>query len=103
MPLATLTTWDSAMPQLHHREPGIIGLLGAVPDEAPEFATKTVQANGTSGSMVPFKRPYYGIIADKVHLHPNVVRLAYNAHPDGCILVTDGACRICTMPTPCAL
>lgn len=58
----------NAMPQLHHRDPGVIGLLGAAS---------------------PTARPYYGIIADGIHVHSNVVRLAYDAHPDGCILVTD--------------
>ncbi|TIC15416.1 Metallo-dependent hydrolase [Wallemia mellicola] len=61
-----ITHLFNAMPQLHHRDPGVIGLLG-----------NQVQ------------RPFYGLIVDGVHVHPNAVRLAYDAHPDGCILVTD--------------
>ncbi|RDB25489.1 N-acetylglucosamine-6-phosphate deacetylase [Hypsizygus marmoreus] len=37
-----------------------------------------------------FVRPYYGLIVDGIHSHPNSVRLAYSAHPDGCIIITDG-------------
>ncbi|KAH7928657.1 carbohydrate esterase family 9 protein [Leucogyrophana mollusca] len=37
----------------------------------------------------PFERPFYEIIVDGIHSHPNSVRLAYSAHPDGCILITD--------------
>lgn len=58
----------SAMPPIHHREPGVIGLLGSE-DE---------------------KRPYFGIIVDGQHSHPNTVRIAYRAATDRCILVTDG-------------
>ncbi|GAA5961592.1 hypothetical protein JCM21900_006645 [Sporobolomyces salmonicolor] len=58
----------NAMPQLHHRDPGVIGTLGAGNDS---------------------KRPYYGIIADGIHVHPNAARLAYDCHPNGAILVTD--------------
>lgn len=36
------------------------------------------------------KRPSYSIIADGIHVHPQAVAFAYNAHPDGCILVSDG-------------
>ncbi|TIA72550.1 hypothetical protein E3P91_01967 [Wallemia ichthyophaga] len=61
-----ITHLFNAMPQLHHRDPGVIGLLGNQP-----------------------KRPFYGLIVDGVHVHPNAVRLAYDAHPSGCILVTD--------------
>ncbi|OCF33350.1 hypothetical protein I316_05092 [Kwoniella heveanensis BCC8398] len=34
-------------------------------------------------------RPYFSIIADGIHVHPQAVCLAYNAHPEGCILVSD--------------
>jgi hypothetical protein len=57
----------SAMPPIHHRDPGLIGLLGD-----------------------PISHPYYGIIVDGLHLHPNTVRIAYKACKEGCILVTDG-------------
>lgn len=59
----------SAMPQIHHRDPGVIGTLGAQ-DES--------------------QRPYYGLIVDAIHVHPNAIRLAYDCHPDGAVLVTDG-------------
>lgn len=54
------------MPPIHHRDPGVIGLLGN-----------------------PDPRPYFGIIVDGLHSHPNTVRIAYGAAPDRCILVTD--------------
>lgn len=55
------------MPPIHHRDPGVIGLLGQ-----------------------PGQRPYYGIIVDALHLHPNTVRIAYGACKEGCVVVTDG-------------
>ncbi|KAK4048414.1 N-acetyl-glucosamine-6-phosphate deacetylase [Microbotryomycetes sp. JL201] len=58
----------NAMPQMHHRDPGVIGTLGAQSENA---------------------RPFYGIIADGIHVHPNAVRLAYDCHPKGAVLVTD--------------
>ncbi|KKA27040.1 hypothetical protein TD95_003957 [Thielaviopsis punctulata] len=58
----------NAMLPLHHREPGIVGVLA-----------------GVGGR----KKPYFGVIADGVHLHPATVGLAYKAHPEGFILVTD--------------
>jgi N-acetylglucosamine-6-phosphate deacetylase len=61
-----ITHLFNAMRPLHHRNPGIFGLLG-----------KTKH------------RPYFGIIADGIHLHPTTVKLAWNAHPEGMILVTD--------------
>ncbi|KAK4689142.1 N-acetylglucosamine-6-phosphate deacetylase, partial [Tremellales sp. Uapishka_1] len=61
-----ITHLFNAMPSLHHRDPGVIGLLGAA-----------------------IERPFYGIIADGLHSHPNTVRIAYGAFKDGCILVTD--------------
>lgn len=58
----------NAMRPLHHRNPGIFGVLGIADAE---------------------KRPYFGIIADGIHLHPTAIKIAFNAHPDGFILVTD--------------
>ncbi|KAH0558519.1 hypothetical protein GP486_004827 [Trichoglossum hirsutum] len=58
----------NAMRPLHHRNPGIFGVLG-------------------EAESLP--RPFFGVIADGVHLHPTCVKLAFSAHPDGFILVTD--------------
>lgn len=63
-----ITHLFNAMRPLHHRNPGIFGVLG-IAESLP--------------------RPYFGIIADGIHLHPNTIKIAYNAHPDGFILVTD--------------
>lgn len=62
-----MTDGPSAMPPIHHREHGVVGLLGD-----------------------PEKRPYFGIIVDGYHSHPNTVRIAYGACREGCIVVTDG-------------
>ena len=63
-----LTHLFNAMQPLHHRNPGPFGTLGS-----------------TSGAS----RPYFGIIADGIHLHPTTVKIAWTAHPEGFILVTD--------------
>lgn len=62
---------------MHHRDPGVIGTLGAQ-DE--------------------FQRPYYGLIADAIHVHPNAIRLAYDCHPNGAVLVTDGEISVRNLP-----
>lgn len=72
-----ITHLFNAMKPLHHRNPGIFGLLGT-----------------TSHSH---SKPYFGIIADGIHLHPTSIKIAWNAHPDGLILVTD-AMRLAGMP-----
>lgn len=62
-----ITHLFNAMRPLHHRNPGIFGVLGSANKE----------------------RPYFGVIADGIHLHPTTVKIAWNAHPEGFILVTD--------------
>ncbi|KAI4913267.1 uncharacterized protein J4E92_009890 [Alternaria infectoria] len=72
-----ITHLFNAMRPLHHRNPGIFGLLG------------------TPSSSIT--KPYFGIIADGIHLHPTSIKIAWNAHPDGLVLVTD-AMRLAGMP-----
>jgi N-acetylglucosamine-6-phosphate deacetylase len=72
-----ITHLFNAMRPLHHRNPGIFGLLG------------------TASSSVA--KPYFGIIADGIHIHPTSIKIAWNAHPSGLILVTD-AMRLAGMP-----
>ena len=62
-----ITHLFNAMESLHHRNPGMFGLLG--------------QGAGP--------KPFFGIIADGIHLHPSAINIAWNAHPEGFILVTD--------------
>ncbi|KAI1434784.1 carbohydrate esterase family 9 protein [Xylaria sp. CBS 124048] len=63
-----ITHLFNAMRPLHHRNPGVFGVLG-IAESLP--------------------RPWFGIIADGEHLHPTTIKIAFNAHPDGFILVTD--------------
>jgi N-acetylglucosamine-6-phosphate deacetylase len=63
-----ITHLFNAMRPLHHRNPGVFGVLG-IAESLP--------------------RPYFGIISDGIHLHPTSIKIAFNAHPDGFILVTD--------------
>lgn len=58
----------NAMRPLHHRDPGIIGLLG--------------------NNALP-QQHFFGLVADGIHLHPMVINLAIISQPDKCILVTD--------------
>lgn len=55
----------NAMPPLHHRKPSLIG------------------------AVLGEKILSYSMIVDGIHVDPAVVRLAWNAHPKGMVLVTD--------------
>jgi N-acetylglucosamine-6-phosphate deacetylase len=66
-----ITHLFNAMRPLHHRNPGIFGVLGV------------------AAGRTDLPRPFFGVIADGIHLHPTTVKIAFNAHPDGFILVTD--------------
>lgn len=56
----------NAMEPLHHREPGLAGMISS---------------NEVS--------PFYSLIADGVHVHPAVATMAYRANPGKCMLITD--------------
>ncbi|KAF7873880.1 hypothetical protein EAF04_002552 [Stromatinia cepivora] len=59
-----LTHTFNAMNPLHHREPGLAGII-------------------PSGTV------YFSLIADAIRLHPSIVSLAYHACPSKAILITD--------------
>ncbi|KAF8342708.1 Metallo-dependent hydrolase [Cantharellus anzutake] len=62
---------------------------GASPSLSPIGKERKGLKGMTLAELDEFERPFYGIIVDGIHSHPNSVRLAYTAHPEGCILVTD--------------
>mmetsp|Transcript_3925 Transcript_3925/g.5741 ORF Transcript_3925/g.5741 Transcript_3925/m.5741 type:complete len:559 (+) Transcript_3925:25-1701(+) len=68
-----LTHLFNAMNPFHHRKPGLVGLLSS----KSKLASMGLQ------------RPFYSLIVDGIHVHESAVSMAYNSHPDGCVLVTD--------------
>ncbi len=80
-----ITHLFNAMRPLHHRNPGIFGVLGVA--EQPQQQQHEGRDGGVA-VVVP-KRPYFGLIADGIHLHPATVKIAWHAHPEGLVLVTD--------------
>ncbi|KAI8374205.1 uncharacterized protein BYT42DRAFT_499401 [Radiomyces spectabilis] len=86
----SITHLFNAMQAFHHRDPGLIGVLGAADLPLPEAGKGHPQASATSPCrQKPDPRPFYGLICDGVHVHPNSVRIAYYSHPSGAVLVTD--------------
>ncbi|KAH6678559.1 hypothetical protein B0J14DRAFT_535042 [Halenospora varia] len=77
-----ITHLFNAMAPLHHRNPGVFGTLGTPPSPAGD------------------SRPFFGLIADSIHLHPTTIKIAYSTHPTGCILVTD-AMHLVGLPNGC--
>lgn len=62
----------NAMSAFHHRDPGLVGIL-----------------TSTCADKI-----HYGIIVDGIHVHPSAVKMAYESHPMGAILVTDAMCAL---------
>lgn len=65
-----LTHTLNAMTPLHHRDPGLAGLV------------TMAEEDGVSS-------PYYSIIPDGNHLHPSVATMLFRANPEKCIIITD--------------
>jgi N-acetylglucosamine-6-phosphate deacetylase len=65
-----LTHTLNAMAPLHHRDPGLAGLISMPSD-------------------TDVSSPYYTIIPDGNHLHPSVATMLFRAKPDKCIFITD--------------
>ncbi|KAF4550112.1 Hypothetical protein D9617_18g033030 [Elsinoe fawcettii] len=65
-----LTHTLNAMAPLHHRDPGLAGLV-------------------TVPSTDDVSSPYFSMIPDGNHLHPSVVAMLYRANPNKSIVITD--------------
>jgi N-acetylglucosamine-6-phosphate deacetylase len=114
---ATMVThMFNAMRPFGHRDPGIFGLLGQSESTSRPSSPKTskpssprasnpssphssaastpwsrlsICSNASELADTPLAKPYFGLIADGIHLHGSSISIAYNAHPSGTILVTD--------------
>ena len=65
-----ITHLYNAMPQPHHRDAGVVGLIN-------------------SPAVGEAKTPYFGLICDGVHVDPSMANFAYRSNPNKCVLVTD--------------
>jgi len=108
----------NAMRPFGHRDPGIFGLLGqsapSTPVATPRPSRPVSASSSPTGSPRSSRRssprsslsistsvsdiereerrytqPYFGLIADGIHLSPQTLKIAYSSHPEGAILVTD--------------
>ncbi|KAH7883226.1 carbohydrate esterase family 9 protein [Phlebopus sp. FC_14] len=70
-----------------HKRPLLTSTAAITP--MPLESRQSNKSGKSIATLPPFERPFYEIIVDGIHSHPNSVRLAYSAHPDGCILITD--------------
>lgn len=68
-----LTHTLNAMAPLHHRDPGLAGLV---------TASSATDLEGAAN-------PYFSIIPDGNHLHPSVATMLFRSNPSKCILITD--------------
>ncbi|KAI9018772.1 hypothetical protein CLU79DRAFT_760326 [Phycomyces nitens] len=86
----SITHLFNAMQAFHHRDPGLIGVLGAADLPLPTTSKGHPKPSLTSPCRnSPDPRPFFGLICDGVHVHPNSIRIAYYSHPSGAVLVTD--------------
>lgn len=76
-----LTHVLNAMSPLHHRDPGLSGLIGLPLSHIPTQSSLTGQRTAEA--------PYFTLIPDGHHLHPSVVSLLYRSAPQRAILVSD--------------
>ncbi|EMC95036.1 carbohydrate esterase family 9 protein [Baudoinia panamericana UAMH 10762] len=67
-----LTHTLNAMAPLHHRDPGLAGLV-----------------NADAADLAAFQSPYFSIIPDGNHLHPGVATMLFRSNPSKCIVITD--------------
>ncbi|KAJ2010359.1 N-acetyl-glucosamine-6-phosphate deacetylase [Coemansia sp. S680] len=83
-----ITHLFNAMTDFHHRDPGIVGLLSA----SSGSECLKLDANGVplpERASAESAAIFYGLICDGIHVHPNAVKIAYNSHPAGAVLVSD--------------
>ncbi|EXJ81075.1 hypothetical protein A1O3_07363 [Capronia epimyces CBS 606.96] len=112
-----ITHLFNAMRPFAHREPGIFGLLGQSAPPTPVTTPKHSRSGSASTSPrgspkssrrstprsslsistsiadledeARYVQPFFGLIADGIHLSAQALKIAYSAHPEGAILVTD--------------
>ncbi|KAI4198685.1 MAG: hypothetical protein LQ346_002705, partial [Caloplaca aetnensis] len=77
-----LTHVFNAMEPLHHRSPGLAGLIAL-----PSFHSE--EHNEHHKGKPPPEPPYFSLIPDGIHLHPATLTLAFRSSPHKCILITD--------------
>ncbi|KAL8940163.1 MAG: hypothetical protein Q9216_002951, partial [Gyalolechia sp. 2 TL-2023] len=84
-----LTHVFNAMEPLHHRSPGLAGLMALSPSSSSSSVPGGANGTDNERKSTNPEPPYYSLIADGIHLHPSTLTLAFRSNPERCILITD--------------
>lgn len=80
-----ITHLFNAMRPLHHRNPGVFGVLGSTECQSstapPSPTSRNCSSSVTGAENGKTGRPFYGLISDGIHLHPTTIKIAYSSHP----------------------
>ena len=81
--------WQPTTPSSRRTSPSTSFSVSPSPSSSLSISTSSTSLPSHPTTYLPNGKPYFGLIADLIHLSPATLAIAHHAHPQGSILVTD--------------